>query len=147
MDRGTTLTYNLPQLQNLIKRNPLAYKEEFLLQWNHYSSTREIFRIHPDEHAKHFKELINFIGQVSNRCCSFSPRHDSWNSGKVAQCYPRETSNFPSDISSLLVESYGSLPTEVRQTLVQTYILLKKKNVISSMEFVGAFIFPAYTHG
>jgi protein SDA1 len=43
-------------------------------------------------------------------------------------------------VSSLLIESYGSLPSDVRQALVQTYVLLKKKSVISSIEFVGMFI-------
>ena len=32
--RGALLTSNLPQLQNLIKRDPVGYKEEFLQQWN-----------------------------------------------------------------------------------------------------------------
>src|SRR6266566_5677968 len=39
MVRGLLRTSNLPQLQNLIKRDPVSYKEEFLQQWNHYNST------------------------------------------------------------------------------------------------------------
>lgn len=66
MGRGVLLTSNLPQLQNLIKRDPPAYKEEFLQQWNHYNSIRQIFQINPDENAQHFRELVSFIAQV--RC-------------------------------------------------------------------------------
>ena len=66
MGRGILLTANLPQLQNLIKRDPTAYKEEFLQQWNHYNSIRQIFQINPDEQAQHFRELISFITQVSS---------------------------------------------------------------------------------
>jgi len=62
--RGVLLTSNLPQLQNLIKRDPAAYKEEFLQQWNHYDSIRRIFQINPDEQAQHFRELVSFISQV-----------------------------------------------------------------------------------
>ena len=62
--RGVLLTSNLPQLQNLIKRDPAAYKEEFLQQWNHYDSIRQIFQINPDEQAQHFRELVSFISQV-----------------------------------------------------------------------------------
>ena len=64
MGRGVLLTSNLPQLQNLIKRDPIAYKEEFLQQWNHYNSIRQIFMINPDEQAQHFRELVSFISQV-----------------------------------------------------------------------------------
>ena len=64
MVRGILLTSNLPQLQNLIKRDPTAYKEEFLQQWNHYNSVRRIFQINPDEQAHHFKELVSFISQA-----------------------------------------------------------------------------------
>lgn len=68
MGRGILLTSNLPQLQNLIKRDPIAYKEEFLQQWNHYNSIRQIFKINPDEQAQHYKELVSFISQV----CAYS---------------------------------------------------------------------------
>lgn len=64
MPRGILLTSNLPQLQNLIKRDPEAYREEFLQQWNHYNTTRQIFRLNPEEQANHFRELISFIAQV-----------------------------------------------------------------------------------
>jgi hypothetical protein len=64
MVRGILLTANLPQLQNLIKRDPKSYKEEFLQQWNHYNSIRQIFHMSPDEQAQHFRELVAFISQV-----------------------------------------------------------------------------------
>jgi len=64
MPRGILLTSNLPQLQNLIKRDPEAYKEEFLQQWNHYNTIRQIFHLNPEEQANHFRELISFIAQV-----------------------------------------------------------------------------------
>ena len=62
--RGALLSLNLPQLQNLVKRDPAAYKEEFLQQWNHYNSVRQIFHLSPDEQAQHFRELVTFIAQV-----------------------------------------------------------------------------------
>jgi protein SDA1 len=67
MGRGALLIANLPQLQNLIKRDPDAYKEEFLQQWNHYNSIRQIFKLKPDEHSDRFRELITFIAQVRSR--------------------------------------------------------------------------------
>ncbi len=64
MGRGILLTSNLPQLQNLIKRDAIAYKEEFLQQWNHFNSVRQIFHLNPDEQGQHFRELVTFIAQV-----------------------------------------------------------------------------------
>lgn len=122
MARGILLTSNLPQLQNLIKRDPGAYKEEFLQQWNHYNSIREIFAINPEEQAHHFGELVTFIAQV-------------------ATCYPKETAQFPSQISTLLLESYNVLSLDTKKTLVQNLVMLRNKNVISSVEYV--FYFPS----
>ena len=65
--RGALLSSNLPQLQNLIKRDPQAYKEEFLQQWNHYKSTLNIFRTNPDEQSEQFRDMITFISQVQCR--------------------------------------------------------------------------------
>ncbi|KAF9452794.1 SDA1-domain-containing protein [Macrolepiota fuliginosa MF-IS2] len=122
MGRGLLLTSNLPQLQNLIKRDPIAYKEEFLQQWTHYNSVREIFKFNPDEQAQNFRELVTFISQVST-------------------CYPNETKDFPSHISSLLLDNYGSLSSDMRKTLVQNLVMLRNKDVISSLQLLKT-LFP-----
>lgn len=41
--RGLLNASNLPALQNLIKRDPPSYTEEFRSQWNHYESLRRIY--------------------------------------------------------------------------------------------------------
>jgi len=132
MVRGLLRTSNLPQLQNLIKRDPVSYKEEFLQQWNHYNSTRQIFRIHPEEQASHFRELVTFISQARNTCVCGTRTHKTIE--QVAQFYPLETADFPSHLSCLLLESYGSLPPDIRQSLVQNLVMLRNKGVITSIE-------------
>ncbi|KAH9036310.1 protein required for actin cytoskeleton organization and cell cycle progression [Lactarius pseudohatsudake] len=122
MVRGLLRTSNLPQLQNLIKRDPVSYREEFLQQWNHYESIRQIFQINPAEQATHFRELVTFVSQV-------------------AQFYPAETSDFPSHLSSLLLGSYGSLPPDIRQSLIQNLVMLKNKGVVTSFELLKT-LFP-----
>ncbi|KIK63819.1 hypothetical protein GYMLUDRAFT_71942 [Collybiopsis luxurians FD-317 M1] len=120
--RSVLLTSNLPQLQNLIKRDPSSYKDEFLQQWNHYNSIRLIFHLNPDEHAQHFRELVAFIAQV-------------------ATCYPTETAEFPSQISTLLLENYGLFSPDTRKALISTMVLLRNKNVITSIELLRT-LFP-----
>jgi protein SDA1 len=41
--RGLLNASNLPALQNLIKRDPASYTEEFRSQYNHYESLRRIY--------------------------------------------------------------------------------------------------------
>ncbi|KAJ4501710.1 SDA1-domain-containing protein [Lentinula lateritia] len=120
--RSVLLTSNLPQLQNLIKRDPTSYKDEFLQQWNHYNSIRLIFHLNPDEHAQHFRELVAFIAQV-------------------ATCYPKETAELPSQISTILLESYGMLSPDTRKALISTMVLLRNKNVITPIELLRT-LFP-----
>ncbi|KAG2020588.1 Sdad1 protein [Coprinopsis cinerea AmutBmut pab1-1] len=122
MVRGILLTSNLPQLQNLIKRDPESYKEEFLQQWNHFNSIREIFGTHPEEQAEHFRELVSFISQV-------------------ATCYPKETAEFPKQLANLLLDNYVVLQVDTRKTLVQNLVMLRNKNVITSIELLKT-LFP-----
>ena len=132
MVRGLLRTSNLPQLQNLIKRDPVSYKEEFLQQWNHYNSIRQIFQINPDEQTAHFRELVTFISQARHL---FISETNSSILLQVAQFYPAETSEFPSHLSCLLLESYGSLSPDIRQSLIQNLVMLKNKGVITSFEY------------
>uniref|UniRef100_A0A8D1H6Z6 Protein SDA1 n=1 Tax=Sus scrofa TaxID=9823 RepID=A0A8D1H6Z6_PIG len=63
------LPSNLPQLQNLIKRDPPAYIEEFLQQYNHYKSNVEIFKLQPNKPSKELAELVMFMAQVRQFLC------------------------------------------------------------------------------
>ena len=80
--RGLLNTSNLPALQNLLKREPEAYTEEFLAQWNHYESLRRILASGIGQHVEgtsdasatslrvskeqqqQFEQLLNFVTQV-----------------------------------------------------------------------------------
>ncbi len=126
---GILLTSNLPQLQNLIKRDPAGYKEEFLTQWNHYISLLRLFQSVPtlsssastaDDASNTtgtFRDLVGFIAQV-------------------APCYPIETKGFAGDLSRLLLDGNGGrgLGSDTRKTLVMNLVMLRNKDVITSIE-------------
>jgi protein SDA1 len=61
---------NLPQLQNLIKRDPQSYKDDFLQQYEHFLSTIQIFKLSPSKENKSLEDLVTFLAQVS--CISFN---------------------------------------------------------------------------
>ena len=134
MVRGILLTSNLPQLQNLIKRDPINYKEEFLQQWNHYKSIRKIFQVSPDEQqAQRFREVLTFISQVLMVLSGCGLILLNFHL-QVSPCYPSETAGLPDEIASLLMESFGMLDADMRKSLISNLIMLRNKEVIESIE-------------
>lgn len=55
---------NLPQLQNLVKRDPESYRDDFLQQYKFFQNTLEIFKLSPDKESKSLDELVMFLAQV-----------------------------------------------------------------------------------
>eukprot|EP01134_Creolimax_fragrantissima_P002823 CFRG2823T1 len=68
-DNGAPLT--LLQLQNLIKRDPESYQEEFLQQLRHFDSSVEIFQLNPAADSNNFGELATFLAHT----CTRYPKH------------------------------------------------------------------------
>lgn len=94
--RAAVLPTNIILLQNLVKRDPESYREEFLQQYAHYESLRDIFMLNSangenneDTNTAQFVELIGFVAQV----CS---------------CFPRETANFPQELKQLILDHHKS---------------------------------------
>uniref|UniRef100_A0AAQ6AQA9 Protein SDA1 n=1 Tax=Amphiprion ocellaris TaxID=80972 RepID=A0AAQ6AQA9_AMPOC len=71
--QSNKLPNNLPQLQNLIKRDPQSYVDEFLQQYRHYQSNVQIFKLQPDKSNKELAELVMFLAQVPE---SLSTSHE-----------------------------------------------------------------------
>ncbi|XP_065078729.1 protein SDA1 homolog [Ochlerotatus camptorhynchus] len=111
---------NLPQLQNLIKRDAESYREEFLQQYQHFLSVLEIFRLEPDKENKRLCESIMFLAQV-------------------AQCYVEELKTFPQTIVDLLKTHSTTLDPEMRNTFCRALILLRNKNLISPLDLLELF--------
>ncbi|KAF8477294.1 SDA1-domain-containing protein [Kalaharituber pfeilii] len=130
---GLVKLNNLPLLQNLIRRDPPSYQEEFLLQYRHYESQRDIFMSTPSSsststdasNAEKFADLVGFMSQVAN-------------------CYPQYTKTFPEDLGSLLLNNHATLHPDLREKLVQSLVLLRNKDVISSPDLLKT-LFPILT--
>uniref|UniRef100_A0A8D2NT30 Protein SDA1 n=1 Tax=Zosterops lateralis melanops TaxID=1220523 RepID=A0A8D2NT30_ZOSLA len=118
--QGNKLPSNLPQLQNLIKRDPTSYTEEFLQQYHHYQSHVEIFTFQPDKPSKDLEELLMFLAQV-------------------AHCYPEHMANFPQQLKELLSTYHTVLDPELRMTFCKALILLRNKNLIHPTSLLELF--------
>lgn len=127
--RASLLPTNVILLQNLVKRDPESYREEFLQQYSHYQSLRDIFMLNSIDSESNdatstaqFTELIGFVSQV----CS---------------CFPEETANFPNELKQLILDHHRTLPFEVREKIVASLTMLRNKGVIGAETLIQT-MFP-----
>lgn len=118
--QNNQLPHNLPQLQNLIKRDSASYHEEFLQQNQHFQNTIEVFQLNPEEPSKTLMELVMFMAQV-------------------AQCYPKELATFPQRIIDLLLKHNTVLDNEMRMSFCKALILLRNKNLLEPTDLLQLF--------
>lgn len=127
--RGLQDTSNLPALQNLLKRDPAAYTEEFLAQWNHYESLRRLYASGIGQHVEgagvgagvrlsrdqqvQFEQLLMFVAHL-------------------APSYPQITAPLPDHLAELLLEHHASLSPDIRKTCFRAIVLLRNRGVITS---------------
>ncbi|XP_077983865.1 protein SDA1 homolog [Glandiceps talaboti] len=114
------LPNNLPQLQNLIKRDPPSYTDEFLQQYRHYQSNVQIFQHKPSVYSKSLAELMMFLSQV-------------------AHCYPDHLADFPQELKELLHRHYTVLDPDIRMTFCRALILLRNKDLLSPTSLLELF--------
>ncbi|KAJ8728103.1 hypothetical protein PYW08_016488 [Mythimna loreyi] len=114
------LPNNLTQLQNLIKRDPDSYKEEFHQQLAHFETTLEIFNLNPTQYNKKLDEQAMFLAQV-------------------AQCYLDEMKLFPQKIVDVLKTHNTVLHNDMRLSLCKCLILLRNKNFITPFDLLELF--------
>lgn len=142
--RGAYLCTNLPALQNLCKRDPVSYRDEFLTQYAHYQSQLRIFlvaapaQVHSSaaSHApttgtgsatnafdSDFPALVHFIAQLS-------------------ASYPTETRTFADDLRALVLDrgAVGLAPA-TRLSLVQALVLLRHKGALPQLALFDV-LFP-----
>ncbi|PHH91736.1 hypothetical protein CDD83_10514 [Cordyceps sp. RAO-2017] len=104
-------------LQYKIRRDPKSYKDDFLKQWEQYESQREIFLASPTTattgSVESFHNMIDLIAHV-------------------ADCYPDETRTFPDDLKAMLTQHHAAMHPELREKVVGSLVLLRRKDVIDS---------------
>ncbi|KAL6720490.1 Severe Depolymerization of Actin [Lecanora helva] len=93
-----------------------AYKEDFENQYGQYEVQREIFLAAPSTVSDvliALRDLIDFVAHV-------------------ADCYPEETASFPQDLIHILSTHHVELDSELREKIVRSLVLLKRKDIIDS---------------
>ncbi|KAJ3470107.1 hypothetical protein MRS44_000206 [Fusarium solani] len=120
------LDADFASLQQKIRRDPKSYKEEFLKQWEQYEAQREIFLVSPAtataDSVESFHNIIDLIAHV-------------------ADCYKEETATFADDLKAILTQHHVILHPELREKIVGSLVLLRRKEVIDSTSVLTT-LFP-----
>lgn len=121
MVRAAALPLNYPQLQNLIKRDPQSYRDDFIQQYSHYESSLEILKAQsclPEAASStdSFESLVTFMCHVVG-------------------FYPKDVDGpaFAKTLSDLLLEETVTprMSSTLRRCLVQCLLLLVKRKLVS----------------
>eukprot|EP00440_Ansanella_granifera_P044219 gb/GFBE01047920.1/.p1 GENE.gb/GFBE01047920.1/~~gb/GFBE01047920.1/.p1 ORF type:complete len:679 (+),score=196.21 gb/GFBE01047920.1/:1-2037(+) len=100
---------SLPQLQNLMKKDPEAYELEFDQQWSHFDSQMEIFKLKPQKPSGSFGEQVMFLAHV-------------------ASSFPEKAKALPDLLIGALSEHFEIMHSTMRTTLVQALILMRNRD-------------------
>ncbi|KAL9011908.1 MAG: hypothetical protein Q9173_003290 [Seirophora scorigena] len=103
-----------------------SYEEDFNGQYTQYKAQREIYLRAPasatDAGIISFRDLIDFVSHV-------------------ADCYPTLTAQFPNDLIHVLNFHHGHLEPELREKIVGSLVLLRRKEIIDSSRLLQT-LFP-----
>ncbi|KAK0706318.1 SDA1-domain-containing protein [Lasiosphaeria miniovina] len=117
---------DLVSLQYKIRRDPKSYAQEFYDQWLAYDAQRQIFISSPStastDDLKKFHDLVDLIAHV-------------------ADLYPDLTGAYPDHLKELLNQHHAVLHPELREKVVGSLVLLRRKDVIDSTSLLTT-LFP-----
>ncbi|GAA5892699.1 Sda1p [Sporobolomyces salmoneus] len=153
--RGALITSSLPTLQNLIKRSPESYAEEFGVQWNRFGSLVKIVQLGlggtSKQDEERLKEVTGFVCQVAHLYPTLTSSLPSILSGLLLSSTPAastssattNTTNDPNGAAAASGISGGGvvLAPETRKTMMQGLVLLRRRDVITGVELLKT-LFP-----
>ncbi|KAK4150529.1 protein sda1 [Chaetomidium leptoderma] len=117
---------DLVNLQYKIRRDPRSYAQEFYDQWLAYDAQRQIFISSPStvssEDIKKFHDLVDLVAHV-------------------ADLYPDLTAPYPDHLKELLNQHHATLDKELREKVVGSLVLVRRKDVIDSTSLLTT-LFP-----
>ncbi|KAI1329275.1 SDA1-domain-containing protein [Xylariaceae sp. FL0255] len=114
----------LAVLQWKLRKDPLAYETEFIELWQHFDSARE-------------RVLADPLGVDADSLATFREHIDL-----IAHCadkYPDITVTFPDSLRNILSTHHANLDPTLREKIVSSLSLLRRKDVIDSTYLLPIF--------
>lgn len=112
--------YDLLSLQGKAKRDPEGYRDDVLMQLQHYNALHGLFMLKPGKDFKAFADLTTFLAQV-------------------AKSYPRDMPEFHRPIIELLDTHYALLEPSLRRSLTSALILLHNRGACALGDLLPLF--------
>ncbi|KIH90762.1 protein SDA1 [Sporothrix brasiliensis 5110] len=108
----------------------LSYEDEFQRQYEQYVSQRDLFLTAPanasPDQIRAFHDLIDLLAHI-------------------ADCYPEALRSFPDDLAAILTQHHAVLHPELRDKIVGSFGLLRRKDILDSPAFART-LFPILVH-
>ena len=111
---------DLLSLQGKCKRDPEGYRDDVLMQLQHYNALHGLFMLKPGKDFKEFADLVGFLAQV-------------------AASYKRDIPAFHVGLVELLDKHYALLDPNLRRSLVGALILLHNRGSVTLGELLPLF--------
>ncbi|KAE8220219.1 hypothetical protein CF319_g6221 [Tilletia indica] len=148
--RGLLLANNLPALQNLVKREPHAYVDDFRAQWNHFNALAAVLTSSSTSASTTAGSGSGAEAGAGKIPCPLSTEDQHKFTAllsfvtQLAPSFPKHTASLPTTISELILHHHAALPHDVRRALLRSLILLRNRNTITS-ETLLRTLFPLLT--
>ncbi|KAI1659208.1 SDA1-domain-containing protein [Daldinia decipiens] len=117
---------DLAGLQYKIRKDPEAYEKEFIENWQQFDAAHEKFLAAP-------------VGADSNSLITFREQIDLI--AHCAELYPQIAATFPDDLKDVLTKHHAVLEPTLREKIVSSLTLLRRKDVIDS-NYLLTTLFP-----
>ena len=111
---GSAPAPTLPQLQNLMKRDPDGYADEYAQRLRHFRSSLQLLEQKPS--SSDGKELLPLLSFMSH----------------VTPCYPAAGAGVAEELAALLERHHDLLDPALRRALVQALILLRNRGMFGA---------------
>jgi len=117
---------DLTNLQYKVRRDPPSYFEDHRQQYIQYETLRDLLLQDPSTSDStglvRLSELIDFVAHT-------------------ADCYPKDTAQFPQDLIQIISQHHEELQAELRDKIVADLVLLRNKEIIDSSTLLNT-LFP-----
>mmetsp|Transcript_3833 Transcript_3833/g.10420 ORF Transcript_3833/g.10420 Transcript_3833/m.10420 type:complete len:795 (+) Transcript_3833:172-2556(+) len=111
---------DLLTLQGRAKRDPEGYRDDVLMQLQHYNALHGLFMLKPGKDFREFADLVGFLAQV-------------------AASYKTDIPAFHVGLIELLEKHYALLDPHLRRSLVSALILLRNRGSATAAELLPLF--------
>uniref|UniRef100_A0A914WUG2 Protein SDA1 n=1 Tax=Plectus sambesii TaxID=2011161 RepID=A0A914WUG2_9BILA len=121
--RYLAAAHNLGLLQELVRKDPESYKEEFLEQFRHYETTLRLLELQPHQHRMDLDPLLEVVNFLST----------------VAPSYPEHAKTFATNLIDILRTQGQGLDPEVRLAFCKALVALRNRNAAPAFEVLELF--------